>query len=156
MSVWPTLLRDIKKTAVHQHQQNIGTGNYNRYAMLSPRGRILSVGKRQLEPTSEDSEQAAKLPKLNSNLVMTQLKDQDGILNQLDLLVEEISKDSAVPDPDPRVGTLCKIVKLLATSQRNLTSAVIDAAKVSSSGTRYAPEPGASSHSASYGPKKKR
>jgi hypothetical protein len=86
---------------------------------------------------------------------MTQLKDQDGILNQLDLLVEEISKDSTVPDPDPRVGTLCKIVKLLATSQRNLTSAVIDAAKVSSSGTKLAPEPGTSSQSASYGPQKK-
>jgi hypothetical protein len=88
MSVRPTLLRDIKISAVQQHKQNTGTGNYNRYSVLSPRGRILSVGKRQLEPSDSGQEQAAKLPKLDATLVMNQLKDQEGIIKEMELLVE--------------------------------------------------------------------
>jgi hypothetical protein len=75
------------------------------------------------------------------------------------LLVEEVTKVSAVPDPDPdpRIGNLCKIVKLLALSQKNLTSAVIDAAKVgfSASATGTGPRSGSRTQPAPGGAKKR-
>jgi hypothetical protein len=155
MSVRPTLLRDIKKSAVQHHQQNTGIGNYNRYALLSPRGRIQSVGKRQLDLSHDDREQTAKQPKLDGNLVLDQLKDQEGIIKELDTLVDEITKVTVDPDPDPRIGKLCKIVKLLATSQKNITSAVIDAAKVNVSVANLNTAPGSSSQAATPAYRKK-
>jgi hypothetical protein len=125
MSVKPTLLRDIKKSAAQQHQARVGIGTYNRFTPLTPRGRILSVGKRQLDLQGEDDGIATKTPKLDSNTIFTQLKDQDTILDEADSIIAELEK-SNVETPDLRLTSIVKVLKLLGKSQRNLTSVVND------------------------------
>jgi hypothetical protein len=91
----------------------------------------MSSGKRQLE--SSGPEQAAKLPKLDSGTVLTQLKDQESVISEMETLLVEIESADEIENPDPRMNKLCKVMKLIVTSQKNLTSVVIDAAKVSES-----------------------
>jgi hypothetical protein len=125
MSVKPTLVREIRRMAVQQHQASIGTGSYNRFDTLSPRGRTFSVGKRQLEQQGEDPISARKAPRLDSNLVFNQLKEQDSILDEVDTDIAEIEK-SNTENPDSRLNLVITVLKLLGKSQRNLTSAVTD------------------------------
>jgi hypothetical protein len=136
MSVRPTLLRDIKKTAAQQHQANIGTGSYNRFTPLTgtSRGRIYSVGKRQLENSDCNDGNAQKAPKLDSNLVFIQLKEQDTILAEADAAIAEIEK-SNTENPDPRLDAVLKVLKLLSKSQKNLNSAVTDSCKIAATPT---------------------
>jgi hypothetical protein len=129
MSVRPTLLKDIKKTAAQLHQANIGTGTYNRFMALTPRGRIVSTGKRQLEQQGEVENPTAKAPRLDANMVFAQLKDQDTILDEVEASITEIEK-SNVENPDIRLNAIIRILKLLGKSQRNLTSAVTDSCKI--------------------------
>jgi hypothetical protein len=130
MSVRPTLLRDIKKTAVQQHQANVGNGTYNRFQALTPRGRVLSTGKRQLDNQGDDDTATRKAPRLDPNLVFNQLKEQDGVIKEIETAITEIEK-SNTENPDPRLDAVIKILKLLGKSQKNLTSAVIDSCRVS-------------------------
>jgi hypothetical protein len=135
MSVRPTLLKDIRRTAIEKHQQKTGTGNYNRWDVLSPRGRTFSAGKRPLETDSNSGgATSAKNPKLDSNLIFTQLQDQDSVLKDLEVAVTELDKPTDSP-PDPRLDAMVKVLKLLAKSQKNLTSAVMDSAKLNSTPT---------------------
>jgi hypothetical protein len=134
MSVRPTLLKDIRRTAIETHQQKTGTGCYNRWEILSPRGRTFSAGKRPLETDGNAGPNSAKNPKLDSNLIFTQLQDQDSVLKELETAVTELDKPTDSP-PDPRLDTVVKVIKLLAKSQKNLTSAVMDSAKLSSTAT---------------------
>jgi hypothetical protein len=129
MSVKPTLLKEIRRTAYQQHQANVGTGSYNRFDALTPRGRTFSVGKRQLEQAGEDPVSARKAPRLDSNLVFNQLKEQDSILEEVEKGIEEIEK-SNTENPDPRLNMVIRILKLLGKSQKNLTSAVTDSCKI--------------------------
>jgi hypothetical protein len=94
MSVRPTLLRDIKRTAAQQHQANVGVRSYNRFNPLTgtPRGRILSVGKRQLENPDDAGGNAQKAPKLDSNLIFNQLKEHDSVFTEVDNAIAEIEK----------------------------------------------------------------
>jgi hypothetical protein len=73
---------------------------------------------------------AAKAPKLDSNLVFEQLKGQDTVLSELDKALDDLGKAESEAPKDPRFDGLCKIVRLLATSQKNLTSALVDTVKV--------------------------
>jgi hypothetical protein len=130
MSVRPTLLKDLRRTAIQIHQQKTGTGNYNRYEPLTPRGRVFSTSKGQLESDDSTAETAAKAPKLDSNLVFEQLKGQDTVLSELDKALDDLGKAESEAPKDPRFDGLCKIVRLLATSQKNLTSALVDTVKV--------------------------
>jgi hypothetical protein len=129
MSVKPTLLRDIKRSAAQQHQANIGTGTYNRFSALSPRGRTFSTGKRQLEQQGEPEFSFRKAPKLDTNLVFSQLKENDAILEEVDTAISEMEK-SNTENPDPRLTVVIKVLKLLGKSQKNLTSAVTDSCKI--------------------------
>jgi hypothetical protein len=122
-------LRDIKKSAVQQHQANIGYGTYNRFQPLTPRGRILSTGKRQLENNGDDESAGRKAPRLDANLVFNQLKDQDSVIAELENAIVEIEKTNT-ENPDPRLDAVIKILKLLGKSQKNLTSAVTDSCRV--------------------------
>jgi hypothetical protein len=134
MSVRPTLLRDIKLSAAQQHQAKVGIGTYNRYSPLTPRGRILSSGKRQLEIQGEDDGNANKAPKLDSNLVFDQLKEQDSIIAEVESTIAEIEK-SNIENPDSRLNAVIKVLKLLGKSQKNLTSAVTDNCKLAATKT---------------------
>jgi hypothetical protein len=129
MSVRPTLLQDINRTTAQQHQANVGIGTYNRFSALSgagpQRGHVLSVGKRQLENQGEPDGHAQKAPKLDSNLVFDQLKEQDTILAEVETTIAEIEK-SNVETPDLSLNMIIRVLKLLGKSQKNLTSAVTD------------------------------
>jgi hypothetical protein len=131
MSVRPVLLKDLRRTAIENHQQNLGKGSYNRFETLSPRPRAPSLGKR---PRSEDFDysQAPKTPKLDSNTVFTQLDGNDTVLDEIRALVAELELHNANPElpPDPRLACISKIVIKLAKCQGNLSSAVIDTAKL--------------------------
>jgi hypothetical protein len=130
MSVRPTLTKDLRRTAVQQHQASKGKGSYNSFDPLVPRERTFSVGKRQLD-SADDYAQAAKTPKLDPNVIFSQLKDQDSVLAEIETtLVDLNAKHDAAPAPDPMLAGLLKIVSLLAKSQKNLTSAVLDSAKL--------------------------
>jgi hypothetical protein len=84
MSVRPTLLRDIKRSAIVQHQQSTGNGFYNRWSPLVPRDRILSTGKRRLSGNDQGddmtSSQVNKNPRFDSSVVFGQLKGQEKVL----------------------------------------------------------------------------
>jgi len=80
MPVKPILMSDLWRTAppaspALSHRQAIGSGSYNRFNLLAPRGRTASVGKRL---RSSDEEQAAvKQPRLDPNKVFEQLAKHD-------------------------------------------------------------------------------
>jgi hypothetical protein len=139
MSVRPTLLKDIRRTPIQVHQANTGTGTYNRYELLNPRGRTFSVGKRQLEKSDYCDGNAPKTPKLDSNLVFEQLRDQDGIFKEVESALGEYEKECTNSPPDPKVVILHKVISLIAKSHKNLTSALIDSVKVATT----PPAPGA-------------
>jgi hypothetical protein len=87
------------------------------------------VGKRQLENQGEPDGNAQKAPKLDSNLVFDQLKEQDTILAEVETTIAEIEK-SNVENPDLRLNMIIRVLKLLGKSQKNLTSAVTDNCKL--------------------------
>jgi hypothetical protein len=134
MSVRPTLLKDIRRDAINNHRKSTGTGNYNRYEALSPRIRTFSAGKRPLEKSDSDNDtdSVAKTPKLDSTLIFEQLKGQEEVLAEIDSSLAGLDNASSDPNApkDPRLDVVLKVIKLLATSQRNLTSAVLDSAKL--------------------------
>jgi hypothetical protein len=129
MSVRPTLLKDIRRTAVDNHQQNLGNGQYNRFAPLDPRGRTFSTGKRLLSGDST-ADPAPKTPRLDSSVVFGQLKVQETALKEVTAGLEELNKLTAEPGTDPKWVCVSKILKGLADSQTNLSSAVLDALKL--------------------------
>jgi hypothetical protein len=137
MSVRPTLLREIRKTAAERHHLSINTGGYNRFSPLAPRDRSLSVGKRKLsDDTPPDIDNAPKIPRFDSAAVFLQLKSQDSVLDEVKVALEKFEKEVVLDDTvNPQVklalGCLGYSLKLLLTSQRNLTSALIDTVKVS-------------------------
>ena len=144
MSVRPILLKDIRRTAFNTHQQHTGKGNYNRFAPLE-RNRTFSSGKRQLSASDGAEAVSVKTPKLDSNLIFDQLKGQDAIFAEAKTLLDTAIKsgeDSFSPT-DGGIGTsiscLTKLLALVLKSQENLTSAIIDSAKLSNATTTTVP-----------------
>ena len=144
MSVRPILLKDIRRTAFNNHQQHTGKGNYNRFAPLE-RNRTFSSGKRQLSASDGAESVSVKSPKLDSNLIFEQLKGQDAIFAEAKTLMDTAIKsgeDSFSPT-DGGIGTsiscLTKLLALVLKSQENLTSAIIDSAKLSNATTTTVP-----------------
>ena len=138
MSVRPTLLKDLRRTAVSSHQLHTGKGTYNRFGPLE-RNRSFSTGKRQLSVSDEIEAPAGnKNPKLDANLIFAQLKDQDAIFAEAKVLLETATKtgEDAFSATDGGIGTaissLTKVLTLVLQSQENLTSALIDSAKLAS------------------------
>jgi hypothetical protein len=131
MPVKPILLKDLRRTAVHNHRINVGKDSYNRWDPLTPRARTFSAGKR---PRSEDSEitQVPKTPKLDSNLIFSQLSAQDSVMKDVKVLATELEALNSNQDlpQDPRIACISKIVLGLVKSHENLTSAVFDSAKL--------------------------
>ena len=135
MSVRPVLLKDLRRTAIKQHQQGKGKGDYNRFAPLAPRGRLYSSGKRQL--SQEPDAPTPKNPRFDANLVFAQLKDQDASLAE----AKEILKAAAATTEeccsakDGAIGSiihsLLKVMSIMLTSHENLTSVIVDSTKLS-------------------------
>jgi hypothetical protein len=137
MSVKPVLLKDLRRTAVQQHQRSTGTGDYNRFSPLAPRERTFSYGKRKL-PTDDSGDSnagsAPKAPKFDSSAVFAQLKGQDevleGIREQLSNFEKVVIPEEAAPAPTrDAINFLGNAMKLLLKSQSNLTSVLVDVFK---------------------------
>jgi hypothetical protein len=133
MSVRPVLLKDLRRTALEIHKQQIGKDSYNRYDALSPRARTFSASKR---PRSEDQEcpQVPKTPKLDSNLIFSQLNGQENSLKEVKTLFAELeahNSNSELP-ADPRFIIMSKILSGMFAAHEQLTSAVLDAVKLNS------------------------
>ena len=73
-------MSDLRRIAISspaaKHRNNTGTGSYNRFAPIGPRIRLPSTGKRLLSPENNDGNMF-KFPKLDANLVFSQLQGQD-------------------------------------------------------------------------------
>jgi hypothetical protein len=128
MSVRPVLLKDLRSTAIYQHQQNVGKDSYNRFEVLNPRARTFSASKR---PRTEDSEDAQlpKTPKLDSNMLFSQLGEHEKALKEAKTLFSELDTMNSNTDspPDPRLTCMSKILACMFKAQENLSSAVLDA-----------------------------
>jgi hypothetical protein len=83
MSVRPVYLKDIRRTATHQHQLATGNGYYNRWSPLVPRDRSVSVGKRRLSDSTDNAPGNAKAPRFDSSVVLGQLKTQEDLLDEV-------------------------------------------------------------------------
>ena len=139
MSVRPVLLKDIRRTAINSHVSQTGKGNYNRFGPLD-RGRTYSTGKRQLSATDNpEPPYTAKAPRIDANLIFDQLKGQDAIFAEAKTLLATAVKsgEDAFSATDGGIGTaiscLTKLLTLVLQSQENLTSALIDSAKLPNS-----------------------
>jgi len=135
MSVRPTLLKDLRRTAIMSHQNLKGIGNYNRFAPLSPRDRLPSQGKRPRDISPPEGN-APKAPKVDANLVFDQLKAQDGIFQEAKVLMNNATStlEECCSAEDGAYGTalfnITKVLSLLFKSQENLTSALVDSFQV--------------------------
>jgi hypothetical protein len=139
MSVRPVLLKDIRRTAIEQHQQSRGTGSYNSFSPLMPRERTFSYGKRRLSTGKNDEthsiDHASKVPRFDSSAVFEQLKGQETVLSEVKGMLDTMDVSTAIGDKAPEevkrtfVGIEAAL-KLLLKSQENLTSVLVDAFKV--------------------------
>jgi hypothetical protein len=138
MSVRPVLLKDIRRTAIRNHQQNIGKDSYNRFEPLTPRERTFSASKR---PRSEDLEsvQVPKTPKLDSNVIFSQMTAQENAIKEAKTLVSELETLNGKPEnnPDPRFACITKVLLLLVTAHESLASAVLDSTKLNGSDSAF-------------------
>jgi hypothetical protein len=132
MSVRPVLLKDLKRSAVHNHRINLGKDDYNRFSPLTQRPRIHSTGKR---PRSEDldSSQAPKTPRLDSSMIFSQLSNQETALKTVKTLATELETLNAREDlpKDPRLDCISKIILELVKSNETLASVVLDSVSLS-------------------------
>ena len=142
MSVRPVLLKDIRRTAITNHQQSKESGNYNRYASIAPRDRSLSTGKR---PRPEDvPDPTPKTPRLDANVVFAQLKDQETSLMEAKTLLTKASAagEECLSAKDGAIGTildsLIKVMGILLISHENLSSAIVDSVKLTEATPRPA------------------
>jgi hypothetical protein len=116
-----------------RHSQNIGTGNYNRFAPLLPpppaRGRLNSKCK------LDDGAQAAtpKTPRLDANVVFAQLKVTEDAVSEIRssfadaIAVGETCYSSTDGGMGEAFFKLTKTINLLIENQEKVLSTVVDA-----------------------------
>ena len=146
MSVHPTLLKDMRRTAVERHNLATRTGNYNRFGPIGPRDRSFSTGKRvrSFEPAAP----APKAPRLDANTVFAQLKDQETSLAEAKVLLKMASETSeeCCSEKDGALGTiihsLLKVMSIMLISHENITSAIVDSVKLTETTYSAAPTNG--------------
>jgi hypothetical protein len=131
MSVRPVLIKDYRRSAIQNHRLKVGNDSYNRFEPLVQRDRTFFAGKRP-RSTDNDSEQAPKTPKLDSNVVFSQLSAQDTALKEANSLMDEFTALNAKAEAqaDPRIDCLAKIVKTLIKAHEGLCSSVLDSVKL--------------------------
>jgi hypothetical protein len=110
MSVQPVFLKDIRRTAITNHQLSTGTGNYNIWSPLAQRERVASMGKRRLSDKGENNPHqgnASKAPRFDSTSVFNQLKGQETLLTEVKGNLGKINYDVVIgqvlPQPVKKV-----------------------------------------------------
>ena len=157
MPVKPTLMADIRNSngghygngsgggrgdysPLSRHRENIGVGNYNRFAHFSPRKRILSSGKRQLSPDIDSGPPFSKAPRLDPNKLFEQLGENDKFMEaaKVALSAAHAALSAACKPDDGGTGTalfkLGEVCENLIKSNEAFKSTIIDYIKVSPSG----------------------
>jgi hypothetical protein len=122
MSVRPVLLKDIRKTAVSAHQQQVGNGAYNRWTPLVSRDRAPSQGKRPLSGTDDD-DIAKKAPKLDRKAIFEKVREQENVLKDLKTLAKEEDEKPYKTDGQTAIW---KAIGMLIMFNEGLLSAVVD------------------------------
>ena len=154
MPVKPILMADIRNTGgghhgggggggsgsggspTHKHRENIGVGNYNRFAPFMPRQRILSAGKRQLSPDLAPGSPLPKAPRLDSNKIFDQLGEQDKLMDAAKAALSAAHGviSAAYKPDDGGLGTalhkLGEFCELIVKSNEALKSTLVDFIKV--------------------------
>jgi hypothetical protein len=128
MSVKPVLLKDLRRDAIRNHQQNRGNGSYNSFSPLVARERANSVAKRQLDCDDSDTEiesENRKKSKVDRSAVFDQLKGQDVMLVELKDLIKANGSSEDPENTDPP-NPIWKALGLMAKLHEGLLSAVID------------------------------
>jgi hypothetical protein len=139
MSVRPVLLKDIRRTAIQSHQDQVGTGSYNRYSPLATpqpsRERTFSYGKRQ-RSGSGTAETEAKAPRIDRKSIFERVKGQEAIIAELKKSVTAMELN---PDLPEHVTGIWKAIGMVVNLHEDLLSVVVD--KDAESCKRPAPLP---------------
>jgi hypothetical protein len=127
----------IPKSPTKEHQDKIGKGNYNRFKhLLDKRDRSQSEGKRQRGVSDEVFETATKTPRLDEDLLVSQMAKAEHELKSAKSAMDECMKvaDGCYSANDGQMGTafyqLTEVVKHLITNQEWITSVVVDSRKL--------------------------
>jgi len=148
MPVQTFQMADIRKSPaksgspVQQHRENIGNGEYNRFApllgerpLLRPRS---GSTKRRLSPAHE-RDQVSKIPRLDANKVFDQLKVHDNLAAATKNTLTEVAAAAATFSKvdDGGIGTVIYKITQVCDGLLNMSethkSAIIDSLKASES-----------------------
>jgi hypothetical protein len=127
----------IPKSPTQTHQERVGKGNYNRFKhLMNPRDRSQSEGKRQRGNSDDVFETANKTPRLDEEMLVSQVAKAEHELKSAKAAMDECMKvaDGCYSANDGQMGTafykLTEVVKHLITNQEWITSAVVDSRKI--------------------------
>jgi hypothetical protein len=127
----------VPKSPTQAHQERIGKGNYNRFKHLQDkRDRSQSEGKRQRGGSDEVFETSSKAPRLDEELLVSQMASAKQELKAAKTSMDECLKiaDGCYSANDGQMGTafykLTEVVKHLITNQEWITSTVADSRKL--------------------------
>ena len=127
----------IPKSPTQAHQERVGKGNYNRFKHLrDKRDRSQSEGKRQRGNSDDVFETSNKTPRLDEELLVSQVAKAEHELKAAKTAMDECMKvaDGCYSANDGQMGTafykLTEVVKHLITNQEWITSAVVDSRKI--------------------------
>jgi len=127
----------IPKSPTQTHQERVGKGNYNRFKhLMNPRDRSQSEGKRQRGNSDDVFETANKTPRLDEEMLVSQVAKAEHELRSAKAAMDECMKvaDGCYSANDGQMGTafykLTEVVKHLITNQEWITSAVVDSRKI--------------------------
>ncbi len=124
---------DVPLSPKERHSQNVGTGNYNRFAPLMPpppgRPRLNSKRKSDDDPPLA----APKTPRLDANLVFSQLRSTEEAVTDIRKCFEDAvaTGERCYTATDGGMGEaffkLTKTINLLIENQEKVLSTVVDA-----------------------------
>jgi len=127
----------IPKSPTQTHQERVGKGNYNRFKhLMNLRDRSQSEGKRQRGNSDDVFETANKTPRLDEEMLVSQVAKAEHELKSAKAAMDECMKvaDGCYSANDGQMGTafykLTEVVKHLITNQEWITSAVVDSRKI--------------------------
>ena len=133
-------MADIRKskppsTPRDSHRDNVGKGNYNRWDPLTENGRRFSFSKRKLDESPTAPSQSAKVAKLDSNKLFSEMQVHEEKLKAARVALDEAKKigdDKEIFEAGPMglvIGKLLLVVTTLLTQSEGITSSIIDVCK---------------------------
>jgi hypothetical protein len=133
-------MADIRKskppsTPRDSHRDNVGKGNYNRWDPLTENSRRFSFSKRKLDESPTAPSQSAKVAKLDSNKLFSEMQVHEEKLKAAHIALDEAKKigdDKEIFEAGPMalvISKLLLVVTTLLTQSEGITSSIIDVCK---------------------------